>query len=342
MSEEQQVADSDQESGDTGGTFDMNGALDSISSDLFGSSEHDETPVDNGEPAEDDAPSADETKPVEAAKPTEPTVRQAPQSWKKEMHEKYADLPADVQDYIIEREEQMRAGLEKDRGDANLGRVMRDVMTPFREHIRSQGVDEPRAVQYLLTAHYKLSTAPIAERTAMLHSLAKDYGIELTAAPAGEQPAQLDPALKALKDELDGIKTHLNAGQQAAMRDAKERVSKDVDAFASDPSHPYFDEVSTEIVAFLQAGHELKDAYEKAVWANPVTRQKEIARLQQETERTAREKAEAEAEAARKAASNTVRGRNTQRTPTETKGSMKDLDASMRETLREIKNRTAH
>lgn len=320
--------------GDTGSSFDMNGALDTISADLFGSESE------TAEPELDAEPEATEPEPeVAEPEPTEPTARPAPQSWKKEMHEKYAALPPDVQAYIVEREEQMRAGLEKDRGDANLGRTMRDVMTPYRAHFQAAGIEEPVAVARLLDAHYRLATGDPATKQAMFAQLAQSYGVEIGAQPAGEQ-TPTDPAIQALRAELNGIKTHLTAAQQRTMQEAKERVTRDVDAFASSPDHPYFDEVSSEIVAFLQAGHELQDAYEKAVWANPVTRAKEVARLQQEQEKTIREKATAEAEAARKAAGNTVRNRDTRRVPTEPKGSMRDLDSSLRDTLREIKSRT--
>jgi hypothetical protein len=80
----------------------------------------------------------------------------------------------------------------------------------------------------------------------------------------------------------------------------------------------------------------LKDAYERAVYANPVTRQKEIARLQTEADTKLREKSKNEAEAARKAARTNVRSRDTRRTPTEPLGTM---DETMKSTLSEIRSR---
>lgn len=325
-------------------SFDMAGAVDSISADLFGGEEAPPSD-DNDAGVLSDATAKSETDPTAAATPADdatkaaPTVRAAPQSWKKEMHEKFSALPPEVQEYIEQREVQMKEGLDKDRGDANLGRTMRDVMTPYRAMLQAQGVDEPRAVQFLLNAHYKLSSGDAAAKAAYFGTLAQQYGVDLAAVPPAAQQ-QVDPAIKALQDELNGIKSHLTAGQQAALQEAKTRVSRDVEAFATDAAHPYFDEVSNEIIAFLNQGLELKDAYDRAVWANPVTRAKETARLQEEAATAARTKAEQEVAAARAASSNTVRNRDTRRTPTEPKGSMKDMDASLRETLREIKART--
>lgn len=58
------------------------------------------------------------------------------------------------------------------------------------------------------------------------------------------------------------------------------RIEKEVEAFAADPAHPFFDELSDDIAAILKTGASLAEAYEKAVWANPVTRAKEILRRQ--------------------------------------------------------------
>lgn len=64
--------------------------------------------------------------------------------------------------------------------------------------------------------------------------------------------------------------------------DEMAKVSKIVDDFAKDPAHPYFDELADEIAVQIKAGKELQEAYDTAVWANPVTRQKELARIQLE------------------------------------------------------------
>jgi hypothetical protein len=255
------------------------------------------------------------------------------------MHAAFQALPPEVQEYIETREGQMQRGDELYQNDAKLGRTMRDVMTPYRAMLSAQGIDEPRAVQALLNAHYRLSNLPAAEKSAYLATLAQQYGIDLAGVqPAGEQ-APVDPAIRQVMQELNGIKTTLTAAQQKTVQESHARVTREVEAFAADPSHAYFDEVSAEMVAFLQAGYDLKDAYERAVWSNPVVRAKELARTQAEADKATAEKRAKEAAAAKAAASNTVRNRDSRRTPTETKGSMRNLDDSLRDTLREIKQR---
>ena len=137
--------------------------------------------------------------------------------------------------------------------------------------------------------------------------------------------------------EVQEIRGHLTERQQAELAQRKEATSKEVEAFASDPAHPYFDEVSEDIVKLIGAGYSLKDAYEKAVWANPVTRQKELGRIQKETTEAERKKAADAARQAKKASSTNVKGRDQARASTEPAGT---IDETLRETLADIKART--
>jgi len=313
--------------------MDIDSSSDSLANDLFPdfkAEPEDEDTVDDVIDGATEDKVSDDVEEVAA-------TRNAPQSWKKEMHETWAKLDPSVQDYVEQREKEMSDGVERNNSDSKLGRVMRDTMAPYQAMLQAQGVDEPRAVQALLNAHYKLTNSDLPTKTAYFSQLAQSYGIDIGSMNA-EQPI-VDPTVKALQDELNGIKHTISQSQQTTLNETKTRVAKDVEAFASDPAHQYFDEVSGDIVTMIQAGHELKDAYEKAVWANPVTRQKEIARLQQEQEQSIRTKAKQEAETARKAAASNVRNRDTRRAPQEPRASMRDLDSAMRETMREIKSR---
>jgi hypothetical protein len=73
------------------------------------------------------------------------------------------------------------------------------------------------------------------------------------------------------------------------------------------------------------------------VWANPVTRAKELARVQTETETKFKENARLTALPKKQAAGVNVRSRDSQRAPTDTaEGTMED---TLRSTLKSIKDR---
>lgn len=88
------------------------------------------------------------------------------------------------------------------------------------------------------------------------------------------------------------------------------------------------------MVPYVKSGMPMKDAYDKAVWANPVTRQKELNRLQTEAAGKLKETAKAEGQAARKATSSNVRAVETRKAPTEPKGKMFDDLPAMLEAIK--------
>lgn len=112
---------------------------------------------------------------------------------------------------------------------------------------------------------------------------------------------------------------------------------KEIETFAADPANPHFEEVSNDMVTLLQGGvcKTLPEAYEKAVWANPVTRAKEIARQQAEATRKAQETEAAKVAAARKATAANVRTSAKSGSATAPLGS---IDDTLNETLAKIRS----
>jgi len=337
-SSQHDAADTSADTGDTGNTgLDINAAVDSIGDDLFGHHNEDgpqaaDAAADVPEDADTQTDAADDTqddpdKPAAADDDIAP-----PQSWAKDKHELWKQMPKEAKEYYQVREKQMLDGLQSYKEAADFGRPLKEVITPYMPMIQARGIDAPKAVAALLNAQYRLDQNP---RDGLVE-IAKSYGIDLEelATLAGTPSPQVDPAVKALQDELHGIKSTLTAGQQQAYQQAQTKVAAEVNAFADDPAHPYFNEVATDIVAMLKNGEPLPTAYEKAVWANPVTRAKELARVQTENAKKLREENQRKVEAAKKASSTNVRNRDTRRAPTEQIGTMED---TMKQELARIK-----
>jgi hypothetical protein len=260
-----------------------------------------------------------------------PVVRTPPKSWAKEKHELWSKLPPDAQDYYEVREKQFLSGIEQYKGDAGYAKQIRDLVSPYTPLLRSQGISETDAIGYLFNAHYKLTQGSPDERRAAYESIGRDLGFV-----QGQEASPVDPAVQALQSELSRIKSALSAEQNAKFTEAKRQADNEVKAFAADASRPYFNEVASHMVNYINAGDDLQQAYEKAVWANPVTRQKELARLQTEEQAKLKEKSQTDTENVRRATSVNVRGQETRKAPTEPKGSMED---TLRATLSKIKDR---
>lgn len=258
-----------------------------------------------------------------------------PKSWKQEKHELWSKLPRDAQDYYVEREKQFLDGLEQYKGDAGFAKELREVLTPYKPMLAAQGVSEPQAVQYLLNAHYQLTNGTAEERARAYRQIGEDLGL-VAAATEDPNAPPVDPAVKQLADEVRGLKDARTAEQQKVYREAQARADADTNAFASDPANVYFNEVAPDMVLHVKAGLSLAEAYKKAVWGNPVTREKELARIQTEAAAKLKENAKTEAETARRATSPNVRTANAHRAPTEPAGKMFE---DMHETLAKIKAR---
>jgi hypothetical protein len=171
--------------------------------------------------------------------------------------------------------------------------------------------------------------------------LAGQYGIDIAQPNQDgvQSQTRVDPIVRQLQQELRQIQGQLTQGQQAAYEARSQQVANEVTSFANDEAHPYFDECSDEIVAQINAGLPLQEAYDRAVWANPVTRAKEIARQTAENEAKFKARAKEQATAAKITRKTNLNGRDTQRTPTAAKGT---LDEIMRDAYAQIQAREKH
>lgn len=324
-------------------SFDVKAAVDSIGADLFGKKEPEE-PKEDKEPKEKNEPKQEvKNETQETPEKTEEAKedgekdkvvpKERPASWKKDMQGVWDGMSKEAQEYVIQREEQMKQGLVKDRDDAVLGRTMRDVIAPYQELLKAQGIPEKNAVANMMRFHHALSTAPMEQRKEAFSKLAQSYGLKFD---GQGQSQEIDPIVKNLTNELNGIKSYLSKSQEQAKQAIQAKVTSEVDAFASD--HPYFDDVADEISIFLDGDKNmtLQQAYDKAVWANPLTRQKEMDRLQQEKDQKLKAEAEKKKAEAQKAKAVNVKSKDTGRVPTAPKGTMFD---TLEETYREIKQR---
>jgi hypothetical protein len=339
MSEEavvETIADSSQAAEPSDSGFDVESVSNDLAADLFPTHESGEQPEHESESPELSA----EPEQQEAQTEPEQTTAPPPKTWPKEMHDHWSKTPKEVQDYWNTREKQMLDGLEQYKGDAGFARQIKETLNPYMATINALGVDAPTAIRSLLNADHQLRVGSPSQKAQYFQHLAKQYGVDLGGIGQQQDGQQaVDPRLQQLQDELHGLKQVIQTGNQQQLDEQRQKIQNEVNSFASDPKHPYFDEVSDEIVALLKNGATLEDAYEKAVWANPVTRQKEMSRVQTEQQAALKAKAIAEAEAKKKAASVNLRNRDSQRTPTGPRATMSGLDSALRETMREIKSR---
>lgn len=300
--------------------------VDQIGEDLFGKTPDTETETEETEPEPEKAES-EEVEPEPEEPEPEPGLER-PQSWKKDMQETWDAMTKEAQEYVIQREEQMKAGLDMDRTDANLGRSIRDTLGPYGQLLQQNGVDEATAVRQLVHNHLTLARAPAEQKEAIFKQWAQGYGINLDKTEALPE----DPRIAQLQNEINRLNGFVNNSVQQQVNNTRNEVVNTVNAFAESDEHPYFDELSDDIVRYINGGSDLEEAYQLAYKASDYYRL--------DLEKQANEKAQAEAkkqaEKAKQAKSVNVRSLDTGKKPTAPLGSMED---TLFETMAEIENR---
>lgn len=252
-----------------------------------------------------------------------------PASWAKDTHEIWSKLPPEAQAQIELREKQMLDGIEQYKGGYQYAQAVSQAIEPFRQEIAAAGVDEVSAIVGLMNHHRALTTGTIEQRQQALLQIGIASGI----IPKEGQTAQ-DLERQAYEQQIRQYQIQEQQRQKQYIDQQAQQISQSVEAFAKDKE--YFDEVVDDMLPYLKAGHDLQTAYDKALYANPVTRAKEIAKEQQKTAAERAEQQRKEAEAARKAASVNMRSAQRKGSSSEPMGSWDD---TLAETLNNIKNR---
>lgn len=327
--------------------FDMSGALDSISDGLgFGEETSNENPDDNPDASSDgsadagtggdgqgsatgdkgskgDAPDkantpADAGQDPNAQKPADgtPSAIVAPRTWRPEAAAEWDKLPEAVKAEVAKREEDMFRGLETYKQDAGVGKAFVDAIRPHLPVLKQAGADPFALAADFMQAHITFATGTQDQKMQLLQKVIADYGIDMSAMQDPDFAPAIDPQVKALRDQVARLESQLS-GHQTETRQMQERqrqevltkLQAEVDAFAGNPANVYFKEVEHLIPQILASGlaKDLQSAYDQAVLANPVTRDKEIARRTAESASKAAAEAKAKAEAAARAAGANVK-----------------------------------
>lgn len=217
-------------------------------------------------------------KPAEA-QPLDPHPR-----WSADEKAAFAALPREAQEFVLKRESDVEKNLTQKTQEIAEQRKNYDsleqVLAPRRQELVNQG-GEARVINEL----FQLSDYANRDPAGFIQYFAKNNGIDLggfAQKQTAEEGDFADPALLAQKQRLDAIEQQINFQKQQADNARVEVVRKEIDNFrnekdeAGNPKWPHFDAVRGEMQAFFKANtvDNLKDAYDRAVYANPAIRQK--------------------------------------------------------------------
>ena len=206
-------------------------------------------------------------------------AKRPPSSWKKEAAAEFDKLAPHVQDEILRRETDFHKGIEGFKTHADLGRNMERAIQPYMQNLQQAGVSPDQAVSRLFKADAMLRNPDPGVRAQYFAQLAQEYGVDLGHA---QSVPQKDPYTLQLEQRLADIQFKQETFSQSQQQREQETLNSELQSFAKDAVH--FEAVREDMAALLQAGRatDLKDAYDKAVYANPQTRQTMLEQQRQE------------------------------------------------------------
>lgn len=293
-------------------------------------------------PAEGEAP-AEDTPPAEGWKPPEEskhlfnedgTLR----TWRKEAAAEFAKLPPVVQAEIIKREEDIHRGIEVYKESATFGNHMKESLAPFMPVLQQHNIDPGWQAAELMKVQYGLAFGTPEAKAAIVAQIIRDYKVNMDGVSL-EAPF-IDPQVEALQNQLKGVQSQLQHFTTVETQKSQAGLKAHIDAFCSDPKNIYVEEVVNDMAQLLRSGSEktIEEAYQKAIWLNPVTRQKEIARQAAETAAKAEADKAGKLAAAKKATAANVRSKGQGGSAATPLGSMDD---TLNEALAAIHGRSS-
>ena len=239
-------------------------------------------------PAAEKAP-ATPSEPVTALKtaavppggPVPPTAPQtgaeqakAPQSWKPIAREKWASIPADIQQEVLRREKDVSIAMQESSEARQNYQRLREVVSPYEPMLRAQNTDPYTAINSLFQSVATLSSGAPGAKAAMIANLISHYGVDIEQidahltgrqAPQGQPTVYQDPRVDQLLQQVEQAKYQR---EQSAMEQAKTGLA-DVEQleFFMDVK----DDMADILDIYAKKGVALSatEAYNKAIWANP-------------------------------------------------------------------------
>ena len=250
---------------------------------------------------------------------------------RKEEAEAYAQAPEVLKSAFIRRSEEMHRGLEQFRDKAQFGDSMAQAIQPYAQTIQSLGVHPAVAVQKLMAADHNLRYGSQEQKAQMLASIARDYGVDLSQG-LPEAP-RTDPNVSALQQQVQQLTGWIQQQSKAQEQRELETLNSEIQRFSSDPANKHFEAVRSDMVALLQSGmvSTLQEAYDRAVYANPMTRSQLLAEQQAAVDAKRKAEQQAKAQEAKRAAAVNVTRRGSQ--------PAKRPIGSMEDTIRETAER---
>lgn len=142
--------------------------------------EKEEAPAEASEPKEEQAPEEQEEVKDEPAE-KEVKADRAPQSWKPEAREAWAELPDSAKREISRREREVATTLQQTAEERRFAQEIQTSFKPYEADLRSAGLTPKAVVEDLLNTAQVLRRGAPEQRAHMVASIIREHGVDLVA-----------------------------------------------------------------------------------------------------------------------------------------------------------------
>ena len=218
------------------------------------------------------------------AEPADAQPLSPPARWSAEDKAQFAALPREAQEIVLKREGDVERHLTQKTQEFAETRRQYDALNQILEPRRQAWAMDGMTEQQALTQLFALSDFASQDPAKFTLWFAQQRGVDLrqlagqsaqAAAPEpGQQPQAASPELAPIINKIQSIEQMLQAEKQEQLSRQQAEINRQIGEFKSTPGHEHFDAVRLEMAALLKSGRasDMQDAYDKAVWANPATR----------------------------------------------------------------------
>lgn len=255
----------------------------------------------------DDKPSKDvASKLPKEAKPEKVAVEKVapPESAPAEIKAVWEKLTPEAQKAFNKREADIHKGMTTMDEERKFAKEMQTTITPYMPLINAAGSTPAKAVSEMLNYAHILQTGTPQSKGQLLHQLAQRWGADLRMTPqAAQQPANI---LQSVQQEMQRLQQQVERQPELIKQQQEEAQLKSViESFASNPENLHYEKVKPAMAALLSGGvaKDMKDAYDRACYADPEIRSGLEAAKAAESEAKRVADKRAKADAARSAAS---------------------------------------
>lgn len=231
-------------------------------------------------------------------------ARKYPSTWKRDYEPVYRKLEANpefsaVLDEIERRENDHLKQIGQYKPNVEFATTIRKALEPYQQTFQQLNMQPEQAIQRLLQTDHQLRTAPEQARPALMMQLLQSYGMTPEALQAAPQ---VDPTVYALQNQLQQTQQKVDSFMTSIQRDMEKNAQTEIESFRE--GHPFLDDVREDMAKLIQHGmaSSLQEAYEKATYASPVTRNKVLAEQQAKAEAERRQREQQRTDQAKSAA----------------------------------------